>query len=116
MFGNGWFAVLFVSGISVLVMGIIFKMFPPKKINHIYGHRTPRAMKNKENWDFAQRHSATQFILSGITMITCSFLSFIFNQENENFVWVGTFLVVVILFAFVYRTARALKNFENKKS
>jgi uncharacterized membrane protein len=33
------------SGPLILIIGIIFKIFPPGKINHFYGYRGRRIMK-----------------------------------------------------------------------
>ena len=48
------------------VVGVVFWMYPPKKINHVYGYRTVRSCKNQRNWDFAQRHGARMMLLTGI--------------------------------------------------
>ncbi len=55
-------------GISImlLIIGFIFKKFPPKKINSIYGYRTSSSMKNKKVWDYAQIIGANSFIVLGL--------------------------------------------------
>jgi|SRR5699024_5691514 uncharacterized membrane protein len=45
---------LFPSSIFMILLGIIFIKTPPERINHIYGFRTKKAMKNQKNWDKAQ--------------------------------------------------------------
>ncbi len=42
-------AIVFISG------GIIMKVFPPKFDSGIYGFRTKKSSKNKENWEIAQK-------------------------------------------------------------
>ena len=42
----------------VTLIFIVFRMFPPKKVNALYGYRTKRSMKNQINWDFAQKTSS----------------------------------------------------------
>ena len=36
--------------ILIVLFAIIVKTYPPKKINHFYGYRTSRSMKNQETW------------------------------------------------------------------
>lgn len=115
IFENTLFGILFSTGAVILFIGIIFKYFPPKKINVFYGHRTPRAMRNQENWEFAQKHSAMQFIYAGITMLIFSAIAFLLNF-NPELEWFGLIVVLSTLLFFVLRTERALKEFENKKS
>ena len=50
----------------LLIIGFIFKKFPPKKINSIYGYRTSSSMKNKKVWDYAQIIGANSFIVLGL--------------------------------------------------
>ena len=42
--------------IIMLVFGAIFSKKAPKSINHIYGYRTPRSMKNQNTWEFANMY------------------------------------------------------------
>ncbi len=58
-----------------LLCGAIFMMAaallrykPPRKINHLYGYRTPRSMRSREAWDFAQYQSARFMWRSGFLL------------------------------------------------
>ncbi|QOI97015.1 MAG: SdpI family protein [Flammeovirgaceae bacterium] len=68
-------------GPLMLVLSFLFKQFPPKKINHWYGYRTPRSMRSQEAWDFANRYSSYALVIvSGLTclvqVITYSLMTF----------------------------------------
>lgn len=45
----------FVGPLLILLIGLLYYFFPPKGINMVYGYRTPSAMKNDRNWEFANR-------------------------------------------------------------
>lgn len=65
----------------MLVLAFLFKRFPPKKINHWYGYRTPRSMRSNEAWDCANTYSANAIVIvSGLTcvvqIITFSLMDF----------------------------------------
>ena len=45
----------------MLLLGWLLKKFPPKKINHLYGYRTQRSMKNQATWEAANTYSSLVF-------------------------------------------------------
>ncbi len=47
-----------IIGPPLIILSYLFMRFPPKKINAIYGYRTPRSMRNQEAWDFANKYSS----------------------------------------------------------
>lgn len=57
-----------VGAIFAVVGGLIFKVFPPKKINHVYGYRSRFAMKAQSIWDEGQKYCANGFLLTGIIL------------------------------------------------
>lgn len=59
---------LLFGGIFTLAGGIQYR-FPPKKINHFYGYRTPASQRSKEAWDFAQVYSAQLMIRLGLGIL-----------------------------------------------
>ncbi|NEN22455.1 SdpI family protein [Cryomorpha ignava] len=59
-------AMVFVS------IAIIFVIFRPKKMNGLFGYRTPRSKKNLSNWNYAQRLSSSLLLIftSSIFVLT----------------------------------------------
>ena len=45
----------YIDALILMVVGIVFWMYPPKKINEFYGYRTTRSRKSQEAWDFVQK-------------------------------------------------------------
>ena len=56
----------YISTLIITVVGVVFWMYPPKKINGLYGYRTTRSCKSQEAWDFAQRYSAKLMTIFGL--------------------------------------------------
>jgi uncharacterized membrane protein len=56
-------------GPLILILGIIFRLFPPKNINYIYGYRTPRSMSNQKIWDFSNRYASNILIYASTVCI-----------------------------------------------
>lgn len=80
-------------GIILIVVGFIFKIFAPRKINHIYGYRTTSSMKNQDTWDEAQKYSATSFIVLGFIYLA---LGFVFSYLFENISSVYECIIILI--------------------
>ena len=59
----------YISALILTVVGIVFWMYPPKKINEFYGYRTTRSRKSQEAWDFAQRYSAKLMTIFGLAAL-----------------------------------------------
>ena len=57
-------------GPLLLLLGLLFMLLPPKKINHLYGYRMPRAMINQDTWDEANRYAAKWLVYLSL-MVTC---------------------------------------------
>lgn len=55
-----------IVGPLIWLFGYIFKTHPPKKINPIYGYRTPMSMKNEHTWKVANEYSADLMMKVGI--------------------------------------------------
>lgn len=47
----------------ILLIGIIFRFFLPKKINMLYGYRTRMSTINQETWTEAQQFSSKRWII-----------------------------------------------------
>ena len=76
---------LYGLGLILLVMGVFFKIFPPKKINYFYGNRSSIALKNKDAWDEAQRFSAITKMISGLSMIVSGIVLYqVFNITDKS--------------------------------
>ena len=68
-FENPLFVTLSITGIAIILTAIIMTIFPPKKINPMYGYRTKRSMSSQENWDIAQKYSSQLMLKQGLMML-----------------------------------------------
>ena len=108
--------VSFLTGIVFIITSIILYNFPPKKINYLYGYRTPASMKNQEVWDFSQKLSAFKMFQIGLLLMAVSFLNIFFNINQEQ----SSILAIVVLISsciyMIISTENAIKkNFPNEK-
>lgn len=98
------------AGSIFILTGLITTYFPPKNINHLYGYRTKRSMKNKDQWDFAQRYSSKLTIYLGLILALTSFLGYLIDLSKINELVFGFITLISLIVTLLYYTEKALKN------
>ena len=71
----------YICPLIFLVVGVVFWMYPPKKINEFYGYRTTRSRKSQEAWDFAQRYSAKLMTIFGLVALIVAAAAHLFRNS-----------------------------------
>lgn len=97
-------------GFIFLVAGFIFLKYPPKKINSLYGYRTPRSMKSQERWDFAQDYSAKEMMNLGFFLAISSFMGKFFEMDDNTRIWVGLAMTIFMVIVLILRVEKALNE------
>jgi uncharacterized membrane protein len=83
-------------GPMMLVLAFLFKRFPPKKINHWYGYRTPRSMRSQQAWDYANQYSSNAFlVVSGLTCLAQVITASLMDFKTAIF-WSAIFLCIAL--------------------
>lgn len=88
-------AILFISG------GIIMKVFPPKFDSGIYGFRTKKSSKNKDNWVIAQKKSSNYIIIFGIFDFVLTFINDAFIKNNLYYDLQGLLVIVYSILIYI---------------
>lgn len=88
-------AIVFISG------GIIMKVFPPKFDSEIYGFRTKKSSKNKENWAIAQKKSSNYIIFFGIFDFVLTFINDAFIKNNLYYDLQGLLVIVYSILIYI---------------
>lgn len=104
------FLILLLSGLIFFIVGIIFQKYPPKKMNWIYGYRTPSSMKSQERWDFAQRYSANELKRGGVFMLLISFIGLFINVDEAVGVVIGLGILILISIYLIIKTETAIRS------
>lgn len=87
----------FSLGPLILLLAYIFKRFPPKKINSIYGYRTSRSMRSQEAWDCANLFSTNaMLVVAGVTCLAQLIFYTLIGGE-ASILWSAGFLVVSLV-------------------
>ena len=94
----------YISTLILTVIGLVFWMYPPKKINEFYGYRTTRSRKSQEAWDFAQRYSAKMMTVLGLVALAVASIAhwlrsrLCLNSEYVMLYDIGITLLLTIIF------------------
>lgn len=109
-FENPLFLLPILVGPIFMIAGIVMLLFPPKKINYLYGYRTKNSMKNINNWNFAQNYSAKIMIWSGFVFSLTSLIGI--NIKGNEFIQLIIALCLMFLLCAIifYLTERKLRQ------
>ena len=111
---NHLFFMPFLCGSIFVVASLIMLKFPPKNINHLYGYRTSKSMKNTENWRFAQKYSSYRMLESGFFLMLISFVFPYLKLTEAQAVLTAIILLVASIIYMLFKTEKALIKFENQ--
>ena len=101
---------LWSCGLIFYIVGRIMLAYPPKKISHLYGYRTPGSMKSQERWDFAQAYSSRLIVNLGAVLVVLGSLSLFFDIPEEAGAIVATGMVVAAAVFLIVRTETELNR------
>lgn len=94
------------------VVAIAFKVFPPKKINYLYGYKTPNSMKNIENWNLANKYSANLMLTAMLLLLLVSYIFDLLDFEANNWL-IGLLILSIVIMMFL--TEKKIKQNEISK-
>lgn len=101
---------ILLMGLLFAIAGGIMYVFPPKKINSLYGYRTASSMKNQQKWDFSQTYSAKLLFILGIVLIVASFFKVVIKTSEETDVILGVALPLIGVITMIVVVEKALKK------
>ncbi len=105
---------LFLPGVIILVVALLYKFFPPKRQNWIYGYRTSTSMKNEETWNEANKYAANLMVIISIATIIIGSLVYILFPLKTGINLLGISLVSMLILIIVL-TEIHLKNIFDKE-
>jgi uncharacterized membrane protein len=100
----------FLCGAIFAVTSMIVYIFPPKKINYMYGYRTSASMKSQERWDFAQRYSTIKMFQLGLALVAISLSGLLFEPDEKLNLIIGIVLTLASCGVMLMTTENALKK------
>jgi uncharacterized membrane protein len=105
-----FFIILCSGGLIFIGTGYFLKKQPPKEINHFYGYRTQKSMKNKEHWDFAQVYSAKAMMKMGGVLLILAFLGLFLTLDELTGTLISLGLLVGLVIIMILKIEKTLKQ------
>ena len=99
-------------GIVFILAGVILYVFPPKKINGLYGYRTQTSMQSQQKWDFAQTYSAKIMMLTGLIFTLIAPSKGLFKTNESVDLGIGMFCMIVGSILMIVVVEKALRKIE----
>jgi uncharacterized membrane protein len=103
-----------VSSLLLLIIGVVFKQFPPKKINSFYGYRTNASKKNNKTWKFANNYSAMWMVRFALMLCLLAMVVWGFTYSFATTELIMIPFLFIALVATVIRTEMALVKYADK--
>lgn len=100
----------FAVGLIFSLVGMLMWLFPPRKINYVYGYRTRSSMASQQRWDFAQKYSARLMAISGLLLVLSSFIKMGFKMSVSQQLTIGVVLILAAVVVLIVLTEKAIQN------
>lgn len=104
--------------LMMIGFGLLWRKYPPKTINWIYGYRTFRAMKSQVAWDFAHRYFGKVMLNLGAILLLASLAIVLIHrgdmQALENLLPVIIPTQLILFIGSIVPTELALRKNFNK--
>ena len=107
---SSFFTLLILIGGIYTIVGFLSYIFPPRKINYLYGYRTSSSMKSQELWKFAQAYSTKLMIFLGLILVVISVFGLLITFSGTIDFYIGFSLFILSIVFLFYKTERALKE------
>jgi uncharacterized membrane protein len=105
--------IFIIVDILIIGLGLIFKFAPPKNINHLYGYRTGRSMKNPVIWKAANTYWANLNLLASVLVVLFQLALLAIGKPAEGVLMATMIGWVAILITSIIMTERFLtQNFD----
>jgi len=88
-------------GIACILGGVIYKLFPPKKMTWYSGVQLKVAKQNTETWKEANQFMSTPAIIIGTLFIALACLSFVF-ENSTIFTYRSASILIFTSFIILY--------------
>jgi len=103
-----------IAPLLILILAIVYRIFPPKKINWFYGYRTKLSMKNLDTWHEANRFASNLLLICSVAYLCFVMLCVLFIHDRERQMLISTIVLFFYLFGIVFITEWRLKKLFNE--
>lgn len=112
--------VVLVMSFTMIGFGLYFSVAGPKKINFVFGYRTPMSMKNLDTWKFGTAYAGKYMWRTGCVLLIGSLITLfsIMGSDVSVIRTAGAIIIIahaLMIFGTIILTEIALrKNFDHQ--
>ena len=93
------------------ILAFLFKLFPPHKLNPLYGYRTQRSMASAENWKLANLYFARFYLRANLFFLFLIVGYYLIAKYSKALLVTEIFgLVGILCGAIIYTELKLRKN------
>jgi len=91
--------VVLVMSATMIGFGLYFSLAGPKKINFVFGYRSPMSMKNLETWRFGNVYAGRYMWITGIILLIGSLATLFAVMSSDDTVIRTAGIIIIIVHA-----------------
>ena len=104
-----------VMSATMIGFGLYFYLAGPRRINFVFGYRSPMSMKNLDTWKFGNAYAGRCMWSTGVVLLVGSLITlFIVMNSSEDIIrTVGIIIIIahaVMIFGSIISTEIALRK------
>ena len=103
-----------VIGPLLLILSLLFKAYPPKNRNWLYGYRTTRSMKSQETWDASNKYSVDLMIWISVITIICQVVTYLLFEPATALLISCSVMCILLVGIFVIVEKHLKENFDRE--
>ena len=97
--------VVCVMSATMIGFGLYFSMAGPKKINFVFGYRTPMSMKNLDTWRFGNIFAGRYMWRTGVVLLIGSLAAlFAVISSGDDVVRTAGIIIIIVHAAMIFGT------------
>ncbi len=92
------------------VLALVYKFFPPKKINTWYGYHMRSSMRNEDTWKEANTYASRLLLLLSIVFLAAALISTNFIHYSILELSLYAFVLIISCAGIYFLTEMHMKN------
>jgi uncharacterized membrane protein len=93
-------------GAILMIVGLLSRIFPPKKPNSFYGYRTKKSIKTRSSWKKANEYFSGGLIMLSAASILIGLFTTIIIAKYSTPITVGS--TIILLIGLYFKTEKLI--------
>lgn len=96
----------------MLIIGVLYRFFPPGHINDLHGYRSKRSKISKRLWLMGNRMSGMMFIISALSCFSIALLMYSLNVPGVRLInlLLTIFAAIIVVLWTEYRLEKEINK------